>query len=42
MQLVPLRRGCTIVPFAALGVDDAFNIALDSTVGLYTFNSVYP
>lgn len=26
-----MRHGCTIVPFAALGVDDAFNIALDST-----------
>lgn len=25
-----MRFGCTIVPFAALGVDDAFGIALDS------------
>jgi len=25
-----MRHGCTIVPFAALGVDDAFSIALDS------------
>lgn len=25
-----MRFGCTIVPFAALGVDDAFGIAFDS------------
>ena len=31
-----MRHGCTIVPFAALGVDDAFEIGLDSQAVAYT------